>query len=111
MSSNSGSEAVLGVDSNGAIAVWERRSASDGQWSNGKLIEQVQDVGRVHSACLLSDGGGRRKGSTVSSTSKLWVMLCGSDRACVFDILQRCKIIVNFCAMSFQVTIVDIVIL
>ena len=97
---SSSPEAVLGVDSNGAIAVWERRGEGDGLWSGGRLIELVQEAGRVHSACLLSDCGDRSR----ISSSKHLVMLCGSDRACVYDLASRSKVVVRFCALTLQVT-------
>lgn len=90
---------MLGVDSNGAIAVWERRGEGDGLWSGGRLIELVQEVGRVHSACLLLS----------DSSSKHLVMLCGSDRACVYDLASRSKVVVRFCALTLQVTVAVVV--
>jgi hypothetical protein len=95
---------VLGVDSNGAVAVWERRGEG---WSSGRLIDQVQDVGRVHSACFLSVGSDIRN---QTRSNKHLVMLCGYDRACVFDVLSLSKIVVNFCALSLQVTVAKVLI-
>ncbi len=106
-SGSSCSEAVLGVDSNGAVAVWERMGEGDGFWSSGRLIEQVQEVGRVHSACFLSGGGGMKN---QTNSSKHLVMLCGYDQACVLDVASRSKIVVNFCALSLQVTLAMVVI-
>lgn len=90
------SEAVLGVDSSGNVLVWELR-VGDGAWSSGRLLARVKEVGRVHSACLLLDAG------------RHWVLLCGSDRACVFDMTSRSKRLVLFCALSLQVVIVMVV--
>jgi hypothetical protein len=103
---SSSPDAVVGVDSNGAIGVWERRGEGDGMWSSGRLIELVQEVGRVHSACLLL--GGRGDASRVSSSRHL-VMLCGSDRACVYDLSSRSKVVVRFCALTLQVTVAVVV--
>jgi hypothetical protein len=98
------SEAVLGVDSNGVIALWERRveQAGNGFWSSGKLIMQVKEVGRVYSACMLA-GSNTRNPSAPGGGGRHWIMLCGSDRACVVEIASRCKSIVQFCALSLQV--------
>ena len=97
-SSSSTLEAVLGVDSNGNVSLWELRG--DGVWSGGRLIARVKEVGRVHSARLLLHASAHLGGG-----SRQWAMLCGGDRACVFDLLTRSKSVVLFCALSLQVMV------
>ena len=99
---------MLGVDSSGNVLLWELR-AGDGAvgnpnpnpnpWSGGRLLARVKEVGRVHSACLLLDAG------------RHWVLLCGGDRACVFDVTSRSKRLVLFCALSLQVMLMLVVLL
>ncbi len=88
------------------MLLWELR-AGDGAvgnpnpnpWSGGRLLARVKEVGRVHSARLLLDAG------------RHWVLLCGGDRACVFDVTSRSKRLVLFCALSLQVMLMLVVLL
>jgi hypothetical protein len=90
---------VLGADTNGNISFWELRS--DGLWSGGRLIARVKEVGRVHSADLLLYAS-----VELGRAARNLVMLCGGDRACVFDLMTRSKSIVLFCALSLQVMVI-----